>query len=162
MEDDGGSDDDMRGGSLTPGPTQPCNREAFKSNSAIFIKVFDRGERNQCARTDFTFLPLPESNLAKKRRQSHSNPVVIKEERGEKSKRVETPPRAPSVSSAQKTSTSNSHTPSSSSGPGGHGSGGPYQERITPRPSFTDTPALRQLHEYARPHVLGKDIYAKK
>ena len=52
-----------------------------------FVKIYDRGERNQCSRTDYTFKPLPESNLAKKRRTSHSNPqsscstTVIKEEK---------------------------------------------------------------------------------
>ena len=35
VEDDTGSDDDMRGGSLTPGPTNPCTREIYKSNSAM-------------------------------------------------------------------------------------------------------------------------------
>lgn len=35
VEDEANSDDDMRGGSLTPGPTAPCSREVYKSNSAM-------------------------------------------------------------------------------------------------------------------------------
>ena len=47
------------------------------------MKVFDRGERNQCSRTDFIFQPLPDSNLAKHRERvrkaSHSSSVAKEE-----------------------------------------------------------------------------------
>ncbi|CAG5128774.1 unnamed protein product, partial [Candidula unifasciata] len=155
-------DDDSRSGSTTPGPTPTvCNREIYKSNSAIFVKVFDRGDRNQCSRTDFIFRPLPDSNLAKKRedrvrKSSHSS--SIKEEK----KRVETPPRATSASEGQKSSSGSSSLSSSSNSssnhpPHGMGIGGGYAERHTPR-SFADMPALRQLHEYARPHVYAASL----
>ena len=48
---------------------QRLSTAGFDSTFDRFIKVFDRGDRNSCARCDLVFRPLPSSNLAKKREE---------------------------------------------------------------------------------------------
>lgn len=43
--------------------------ECHRSQSAIFLRHWNRGDHNSCTRTDLTFKPVPDSKLARKREE---------------------------------------------------------------------------------------------
>ena len=50
-------------------PPKPDGSECHRSQSAIFSRVWNRGEGNSCSRTDMVFKPVPASKLARKREE---------------------------------------------------------------------------------------------
>jgi len=60
---------------ISPGPGPPSPElkiedvECHRSQSAIFVRHYNRGEGNSCSRTDLYFKPVPDSKLARKREE---------------------------------------------------------------------------------------------
>eukprot|EP00095_Tigriopus_kingsejongensis_P001568 maker-scaffold907_size82601-snap-gene-0.22 protein:Tk01568 transcript:maker-scaffold907_size82601-snap-gene-0.22-mRNA-1 annotation:"arginine-glutamic acid dipeptide repeats protein" len=50
-------------------PPKPDGSECHRSQSAIFTRIWNRGEGNSCSRTDMIFKPVPDSKLARKREE---------------------------------------------------------------------------------------------
>lgn len=114
--------------------------ECHRSQSAIFLRHWNRGDYNSCTRTDLTFKPVPDSKLARKREERLRKQAEREREERERAQQAQarkiTTPEKPEVKPPSRGPLENV--------------GSPY-ERFS-RPGFTDTPTLR-LSEYARPHA---------
>lgn len=118
--------------------------ECHRSQSAIFLRHWYRGDDNSCTRTDLMFKPVPDSKLARKRdERTRKQAEREREERDRvaaQQRKMSTPEKQPEIC---KPPSRGPMEPVVS----------PYDRYATRPGSYADTPALRQLSEYARPHA---------
>nr|XP_012646944.1 arginine-glutamic acid dipeptide repeats protein isoform X3 [Microcebus murinus] len=154
--------------SPSPEPTV-VDTPSHASQSARFYKHLDRGY-NSCARTDLNFMPLAGSKLAKKReeaiekakREAEQKAREEREREKEKEKEREREREREREAERAAKASSSAHEGRLSdpqlSGPGHmRPSFEPPPTTIAAVPPYIgpDTPALRTLSEYARPHVMS-------
>uniref|UniRef100_A0A3P9IMN8 Arginine-glutamic acid dipeptide (RE) repeats b n=1 Tax=Oryzias latipes TaxID=8090 RepID=A0A3P9IMN8_ORYLA len=143
----------------SPSPEPSVVNMASHASQSAFIKHFDRGY-NSCARTDLFFTPLSSSKLAKKReeaveRSRREAELGARQERDRERERDREADRNMRATSSSHDCRMNEVQMAA------HGHGRPPFEQSPTTVAAVqpyigpDTPALRTLSNYARPHVMS-------